>query len=135
MRSEDLYSASEITPVSLKVVGRIDPGDAKYISIGRGEAVEISTGAPIPPGADSVLMVEYTKRSGGEVVAYKSVTPGENIMPSGSDIMLGELVLRRCTVIGEREVGVLASIGVKRIRVYRRPRVVVISTGKELIPP
>lgn len=135
MRSEDLYGASEIAPVSLKVVGRIDPGDAKYISIGRGEAVEISTGAPIPPGVDSVLMVEYTKRCEDEVIVYRSVTPGENIMPSGSDIMLGELVLRRCTVIGEREVGVLASIGVKRIRVYRRPRVAVISTGRELVAP
>jgi len=135
VRSEDLYGASEIAPVSLKVVGRIDPGDAKYISIGRGEAVEISTGAPIPPGVDSVLMVEYTKRCEDEVIVYRSVTPGENIMPSGSDIMLGELVLRRCTVIGEREVGVLASIGVKRIRVYRRPRVAVISTGRELVAP
>jgi putative molybdopterin biosynthesis protein len=135
VRSEDLYGASETTPVSLKVVGRIDPGDAKYISIGQGEAIEISTGAPIPPGADSVLMVEYTKRSEDEVIVYRSVTPGENIAPSGSDIMLGELILRRCTVIGEREVGVLASVGVKRIRVYRRPRVAVISTGRELIPP
>ena len=81
------------TPVSLKLVGRIDPGGFGIASIGRGEAVEVSTGYPIPPGADSVLMVEYTKRSGEEVIAYRSVTPGENIMPAGSDIMLGSSCL------------------------------------------
>lgn len=135
VRSSDIFGASEITPVRLRVVGRIDPGSRFPGSIGSGEAMEISTGAPIPKGSDAVLMVEYTKRSGDEVIAYRSVTPGENIVSAGSDIMLGELVLRRCTLIGEREVGALAAIGLSKVRVYRRPRVAIISTGNELRPP
>lgn len=135
VRSSDIFGASEITPVRLRVVGIIDPGCRFPGSIGSGEAMEVSTGAPIPKGSDAVLMVEYTKRSGDEVIAYRSVTPGENIVSAGSDIMLGELALMRCTLIGEREVGVLAAIGLSRVRVYRRPRVAIISTGNELRPP
>ncbi len=80
-------------------------------------------------------MVEYTKRSGDELVIYRSVTPGENVMSAGSDVMMGELILRRCTVIREREVGLLAAVGINRIEVFRRPRVAIISTGNELVSP
>ena len=135
VRSEDIFGASETSPVRLRVIGRIDPGEVFPRSVGPGEAIEISTGAPIPPGADSILMVEYTRRDGDWVTAYRSVTPGENIMSAGADISLGELSLRKCTMIGEREVGVLAAMGISRVRVYRRPRVAVISTGYELVPP
>jgi len=135
VRSEDLFGVNETNPARLRVVGRIDPGEPPSRAIGPGEAIEISTGAPIPPGADAVLMVEYTKRAGDWVEAYRSVTPGENIMSAGADISLGELSLRKCTMIGAREVGVLAAMGISRVKVYKKPRVAVISTGYELAPP
>ena len=135
VRSEDLFGVDELNPGELRVVGLVEPGDSVLPRVGVGEAVEISTGAPIPPGADSVVMVEYTRRAGDRVQVFRSVVPGENVAYTGSDVMMGELVLRRCTVLGGRELGVLAAVGLKHVRVYRRPRVAVISTGNELIPP
>lgn len=135
VRAEDLYGVDELNPRVLRVVGRSDPGSWGLRALGPGEAVEISTGAPMPPGSDSVVMVEHTRRRGDLVEIYRSVPPGENVVSTGSDIMVGELVLRRCTQLGEREVGVLAAAGVERIRVFRRPRVAVISTGGELAEP
>ncbi len=135
VRAEDLFGVDELNPGELRVIGFVEPGDSVLPSVGFGEAVEISTGAPIPPGANSVVMVEYTRRVGDRVQVYRSVVPGENIAYAGSDVMLGELVLRRCTRLGARELGVLAAIGLKYVKVYRRPRVAVISTGNELVEP
>lgn len=135
VRAEDLYGVDELRPGVLRVMGRSDPGSWGLREVGPGEAVEISTGAPLPPGSDSVVMVEHTRRRGDLVEIYRSVSPGENVVSTGSDIMAGELILRRCTQIGEREVGVLAAAGIDRIRVLRRPRVAVISTGGELVEP
>jgi len=135
VRAEDTYGAFDATPKRLRVVGRITPGSSEVVEISEGEAVEISTGAPIPRGANAVVMVEYTREVGGEVEVYRSVSPGENVVWAGSDIMSGELILRRCTTLGPREVGLLASIGVPRVPVFRRPQVAVISVGDELVPP
>ncbi|MCG2862883.1 MAG: molybdopterin biosynthesis protein [Vulcanisaeta sp.] len=135
VRAEDTFGADELNPVRLRVVGNVETGAEKLPSINPGEAVEIATGAPMPPGANAVVMVEYTKRVGDEVFIYRSVTPGENVMSAGSDIMVGELVLRKCTVIREREVGLLAAVGIREVEVFRRPRVSIISTGNELVSP
>jgi len=135
VRAEDLFGVDELNPGELRVIGSVEPGDSVLPGVGVGEAVEISTGAPIPPGANSVVMVEYTRRVSDRVQIFRSVVPGENIVYTGSDIMLGELILRRCTRLGERELGVLAAVGLRYVRVYRRPRVAIISTGNELEPP
>lgn len=135
VRAEDLFGVDELNPGELRVVGYVEPGVSVLPRVGVGEAVEVATGAPLPPGANAVVMVEYTKRVGDRVRVYRSVVPGENVAFTGSDVMMGELVLRRCTRLGEREVGVLAAIGLRYVRVYRRPRVAVISTGNELETP
>jgi len=135
VRAEDLFGVDELNPGELRIVGLVEPGDSTLPRVGPGEAVEISTGAPVPPGANSIVMVEYTRRVGDRVQVFRSVVPGENIAYAGSDIMLGELILRRCTRLGVRELGVLAATGLKHVRVYRRPRVAVISTGNELKEP
>lgn len=135
VRAEDTFGADELFPLELRVIGSISPGVGNLPVISRGEAVEISTGAPIPSGANAVVMVEYTKRAEDKVIVYKSVVPGENIVNTGSDISAGELVLRRCTILREREIGVLAALGIRSVKVYRRPRVAVISTGDELVEP
>ncbi|MEM1873860.1 MAG: molybdopterin biosynthesis protein, partial [Acidilobaceae archaeon] len=135
VRSLDLSHASEVAPRKLRVVGSIKVGEWPRVEVKHGEAVEIDTGAPLPPGADSVVMIEYTKRVGEEVLVYKSVAPGENTAKIGSDVSLGDLVLRKCTRLGEREIAVLAAVGRRGVRVFKKPRVAVISTGVELIEP
>lgn len=135
VRAEDLFGVDELNPGELRIVGFVEPGDSILPRVSPGEAVEISTGAPVPPGANSIVMIEYTRRVGDRVQVFRSVVPGENIAYAGSDIMMGELILRRCTKLGVRELGVLAATGLKHVRVYRRPRVAVISTGNELEEP
>jgi len=135
VRAEDTFGADELNPIKLRVVGNIETGAEELPRINPGETAEIATGAPLPPGANAVVMVEYTKRVGDELLVYRSVTPGENVMSAGSDVMMGELVLRKCTVIREREVGLLAAVGLREVEVFRRPRVAIISTGNELVSP
>ncbi len=135
VHAEDTYGASEEHPVNLKIVGSVNAGEEPDVTVNVGEAVEVSTGAPIPEGADAVVMLEYTDVEGDTLRVFRPVSPGENIMPSGSDISAGELILRAGTLLTPRETGVLAAIGIREIKVYRRPKVAVISTGDELIPP
>ncbi len=132
VRAEDTFGADEERPAALRVVGVASAGHPFSGSVGEGEAVEIATGAPLPPGADAVVMVEYTRRSGGEVLVYRAVAPGENVQSAGRDVNLGETLAWRGDVVGPREVGVLAAAGIRTVRVYSRPRVAVISTGDEL---
>ena len=133
--SEDLEGASEQRPVKLKVTGNIGAGEPSLREVRRRECVEIATGAPMPRGADSVVMVEYTERVKGYVKIFKGTTPGENVASAGSDIQVGEMVLRKGTVLGTREVGILAAVGMKEAAVVRRPKVGIISTGDELVDP
>ncbi len=135
VRAEDTYGSYDYRPVRLRVVGKVDAGDWPSISIERGKCVEIATGAPLPAGANAVLMVEHTKRVGDEIYVYKPVSPGENVAFAGSDVAAGDLVLRRCAKITSREVALLAAIGVDKVKVFRRPRVAIISTGNELRSP
>ena len=133
--AEDTYEASEVHPIKLKVKGRVEAGEAPKIEVFREEAVEVSTGAVIPKGSNAVVMVEYTKEVEGEVEVFKSVRPGENVIAVGSDIMMGETVLRAGQKLTFREVGVLAALGLKKVKVYKKPIVALISTGNELVNP
>jgi len=129
------FGADEQHPVRLKVVADVEAGDSAGYSALAGEALEIATGAPMPKGTDAEVMVEYTKRNGSEVLVYRSVSPGENVTGAGSDIMTGELLLRKSERITPREVGLLAAIGLSQVSVFRKPRVAVFSSGNELIKP
>jgi len=132
--SADLEGASDQAPVRLKVVGRIGAGEERPGAVGRGECAEIATGAPMPRGADAVVMVEYTEAGGGgSVMIFRSVTPGENVSSTGSDVQIGEMVLREGVLLGTREIGMLAAAGIGEVVVVRRPLVGIISTGNELV--
>jgi putative molybdopterin biosynthesis protein len=133
VRYEDVSMAREDAPVRLKIVGYIEAGHHKDTYVRSGEAVRISTGAPIPGGANSVIMEEYTREEDGYVYVYKPVKPGEWIQFTGSDIMYGEVVLPKGTILTSREIGVVASLGVSTLRVYRKPKVAIISTGDEIV--
>jgi putative molybdopterin biosynthesis protein len=135
VRSVDVAGASEVTPVSLRVTGKVSIGSAPVGEVRPGEAYEIATGAMIPRGADAVVMEEHVSRKGDLLTVYRSVAPGENISQAGSDISAGDVVLRAGTLLTAREIAVLAGLGVSRVRVYRPPRVSVFSTGVELTPP
>ncbi len=118
---------------SLEVVGTLAAGAAPDIEVGRGQAVRIMTGAPMPPGADAVIMVERTRLvEGGRRVAVGEVQAGENVRGAGEDLASGQLVFGEGTLLGPGHIGVLASLGMSEVEAYPRPRVGVLSTGDEL---
>ena len=122
-------------PATLDVVGTLAAGRAPDVGVGPGEAVRIMTGAPIPPGADAVIMVERTRAldGGGQVVAEVSVPVGNHIRRAGEDLEVGRVVFEPGEVLQPAHVGVLAGLGIHALNVVRRPRVGVISTGDELV--
>ncbi len=135
VRSADVADATEARPVPLLVVATVAAGAAADTAVGPGEAVRIMTGAPIPPGADGVVMVERT-RGGPDAIrveVLEAVEAGRNIRAAGSDIAPGQVVVAGGTLLGPAHLGVLASVNVRRPVVIRRPRLGVISTGDELI--
>ena len=135
VKAEDTYGADENQPLKLKVCGSVHIGEPPKLSVGSGEAAEIVTGAPIPEGADSVIMVEDTHRQDSELVVYSSVTKSENIQKLGSDIKNGEIILKAGQSLGSREIGVLAALGKSKIEVFKMPTVAVLSTGSEVTEP
>jgi molybdenum cofactor synthesis domain-containing protein len=100
-------------------------------------ALRIMTGAPLPPGADSVVMVEFTQEKDGTLLLDLQMTPktGDNIRPNGQDLQAGQLVLPKGTILGAAEIGLIATVNKPRFTVYRRPRIAVLSTGDEIVEP
>jgi putative molybdopterin biosynthesis protein len=133
--AQDTFEAEEDSPVKLKIVGKAPAGENPDVEVHTGEAVEISTGAPIPKGANAVVMEEYTSQHEDYVLIYRAVAPGENIMSAGSDIMAGELIARAGTVLSSREIGVLSASGIDAVKVFKKPVVAIFSTGNELVSP
>jgi molybdenum cofactor synthesis domain-containing protein len=135
VKAADTSGADEKEPVRLKVCGVVNIGEPPRVTVSAGEAAEIVTGAPIPEGADAVVMVEDTEKTGDGVRVFTAATQGENVMKKGADIKRGETVLRAGQVLGSREVGVLAALGMAGVKVHRVPRVAVLSTGGEVTEP
>lgn len=131
--SSSLEGVEEDAPARLRLKGLVRIGETPLMEVGEGEAVEVDTGAAVPRGADSVVMVEHSKRLGDHVYVYTSIAPGENVAKTGSDVMKGELMLRKGTVLGPAELASLAAAGVGRVKVYVRPKVGMISVGSELL--
>src|SRR5262249_17499610 len=101
-----------------------------------GTATPIATGGPVPRGADAIVMVEHTQPSGSRAIdVRRSVSPGQFVSYAGSDMARGEALLRAGTIIGSREIGMLAACGIAEVPVVRSPRVAVMSTGDELVQP
>lgn len=137
VRSADLSAAGEGAPVRLALNGEtIHCGTAPARQVAVGTATPIATGGPLPRGADAVVMVEHTQPSGPDALDIRrAVSPGQFVSYAGSDIARGEALLRAGTIIGSREIGMLAACGVAEVKVARKPRVAVISTGDELVQP
>ena len=136
VRSPDIASADEHKPIKLRLKGHVKVGETPRLEVNDHEAIEVDTGAAIPPGADSVVMEEYTSRENeNTIIVYRSTSPGENVFYTGTDVMKDELVLTRGTRIGIKEISILSSLGINKVKVYMKPRIAIISTGRELIPP
>jgi molybdopterin molybdotransferase len=123
-------------PVRLEVVGEVKAGDwpePEVCSVGRGQAVRIMTGAPLPAGADAVVMVEYTVAAGTAVEIQRSVQPGENFVPRGAEARAGQRLLDRGRRLDHAGIALAASAGKSRVQVFRKPRVAVLSTGDEVV--
>lgn len=131
--ASNTYTAREDKPVRLRLIGSIPAGINPGIFLERGEAAEIATGAVMPEEADSVVMVEYT-HTDKDIFVHRPVSINENVMQAGSDIMIGERVLRKGTILGAREIGVLSAIGKRKISVAGLT-VGIVSTGTELREP
>jgi putative molybdopterin biosynthesis protein len=131
--SNETFGAEEDKPILLRDVGEVYIGTKPNITVKTGECAKISTGAMVPNGADSVIMVEYTEENNAEVKVSRPTSPGENITKVGTDLKTGEVVLNKGKKITVFDSGVLASVGLSEIDVYRKPRVAIISTGNELV--
>jgi molybdopterin molybdotransferase/putative molybdopterin biosynthesis protein len=137
VRSADLASAGEATPVRVMLNDEVIAcGTAPMQPVLSGTATSIATGGPVPRGADAIIMIEHTQPLGNRAIEIRrAASPGQFISYAGSDIARGEALLRAGTVIGSREIGMLAACGIAQVAVARRPRVAVISTGDELVQP
>ncbi|GGZ24627.1 molybdopterin molybdenumtransferase MoeA [Streptomyces inusitatus] len=154
VRVADVQGASEEFPAVLTVIGDVAAGGGEPPAVGPGQAARIMTGAPLPPGAEAVVPVEWTdggsgggpatemrpagrapEDASGEVRVHRAAAEGAHIRSRGSDVKAGELALARGTVLGPPQLGLLAAIGRGTVRVRPRPRVVVLSTGSELVQP
>lgn len=135
LQAADLFGAGEGSPAYLECVARIPVNEYPTFSLQPGECAWIPTGGFLPEGADAVVMVEYTQEIGaGTVEVRASVAPGENVMERGEDAAAGQPALAAGSRLRTQEVGLLAALGVAEVRVHRRPRVGILSTGDELVP-
>lgn len=136
VRGADTFGASEDTPVTLRLTGEtIPPGFLPSVEVGEGEASRIATGGMLPRGADAVVMVEHVREEDDRVHVTRAVAPGGRIAFAGGDVARGEIVAHRGDRLSARETGTLAAVGTEEVTVHLRPRVAVISTGDEIIPP
>jgi putative molybdopterin biosynthesis protein len=137
VQAGETVGADENHPVHLKLrPEKIAAGDYPEFEIFRGEAVSIATGGMVPRGANAICLIENTEaQSGSDLLANRSVFPGSGITFAGTDISIGETVLRAGQKLSSRETGVLAALGETQVSVFRQPKVAVISTGNEIIPP
>ncbi|MBQ6351246.1 MAG: molybdopterin molybdotransferase MoeA [Methanobrevibacter sp.] len=135
LKGENTFGASQSVPKGFKIIDAIGAGDFSSKTVGENEAIVIATGAPIPEGADAVIMKEYTTTDDDNLTIYSQVTPGENVSPKSEDIRKGEKILSKNTFIRYQEMGLIASAGYDTVKVFKKPKVLVIITGNELVEP
>jgi molybdopterin molybdotransferase len=135
VRAEDTFGAGREAPRTLRCVETVYTGQTPRRAIDARECTEIATGAPMPPGADAVVMVEETDRRGDDVHVFTPVYPRQNVGRRGADIAAGQTVLQRGDLLTPARVGALAACGTTDVDVFARPRVAILSTGNEIVEP
>ena len=135
VQSQDLEAASENNPVTLRMIGSVTAGELSTLKIDQGQTVRITTGAPLPQGADAVLSEEFCQRQDDDITAINTAEPGRNIQVRGNDIRRKEPVAGKGTRLTPAIVGLLAAAGHASVNVYSLPRVAVLATGDEVVAP
>jgi molybdenum cofactor synthesis domain-containing protein len=136
VKAEDTDGASRTAPRSLMLTGRIYTGDVPAVAVTNGTCVEIATGAPMPEGADAVVMVEETEKDETRAVrVFSPVYPGQNVGRQGADIHAGQALLDAGDYLTSSRVGAIAALGFDQVEVFERPRVAILSTGNEIVSP
>ena len=137
LRAEDSFGAGRYDPKVLRVVEKVHTGQMPVKSVGAGECIEIATGAPMPAGADAVVMVEETERIAGteEVRIFTPVYPRQHVGRRAADIAAGQPVLAPGDVLTPSRIGALAAVGALDVEVYAKPRLAILSTGNEIVEP
>jgi molybdenum cofactor synthesis domain-containing protein len=135
VRAEDTFGASRYEPKTLRVIEKVYTGQVPSRAVEPGTAVEIATGAPMPPGADAVVMVEETEQAAGEVRVLTPVYPRQNVGRQGADIVVGQTVIACGDVLNPSRIGALAALGVSEVEVFAKPTVAILSTGNEIADP
>ncbi len=137
VRAEDTFGASRDDPRVLRSIAKVFTGESSSLAVGAGECIEIATGAPLPAGADAVVMVEETDRADGsdEVRIFTPVYPRQHVGLRGADMAAGHTVLQPGEVLNPSRIGALAAIGTRHVDVYARPSVAIVSTGNEVAEP
>lgn len=135
VKASDLLAASDGKPVTLRVIDDVPAGYRASVELREGAAIRIMTGAPLPEGAEAIVPLEWTDGGMPEVKVTRSVNRGAHVRRRGDDVSLGEVVATAGTVLGPREIALLAAVGRGRVSVHPQPRVVIISTGSELVEP
>jgi molybdenum cofactor synthesis domain-containing protein len=135
LRAEDTFGASRYEPRVLRVIDKVYTGQVPTTSIEPGTAIEIATGAPMPQGADAVVMVEETEKSGSDVRVLTPVYPRQNVGRQGADIVVGQTVITIGDVLNPSRIGAIAALGIGDVEVFAKPTVAILSTGNEIADP
>ena len=135
VRAEDTFGASRYEPKTLRVIEKVYTGQVPSRTIEAGTAIEIATGAPMPAGADAVVMVEETEKAAEEVRVLTPVYPRQNVGRQGADIVVGQVVIARGDVLNPSRIGALAALGVSEVDVFAKPTIAILSTGNEIADP
>jgi molybdopterin molybdotransferase len=135
VHAQDTFGATRAEPAMLRCVEQIFTGQVGVHALQPGQCAEIATGAPLPDGADAVVMVEESDADGADVRIFTPVYPKQNVGRQGADIQRGQTVLRAGDVLTPGKVGVLAALGLTTVEVFAKPRVAILSTGNEIIAP
>jgi molybdenum cofactor synthesis domain-containing protein len=150
--AEDVYSTLDMPPFDTtavdgyallvqdganqrRIIGEQTAGRVTDVPVASGTAMRIMTGAPMPPGADSVIMVEFTSEQDGMLNVDFAPGAGDNVRPKAQDLHVGQLILKAGTLLGPAELGLIATLGMAQVKVVRRPRFAVLSTGDEIVEP
>jgi molybdenum cofactor synthesis domain-containing protein len=135
VRAEDTFGAGTHAPRTLRCVDRVFTGQVPARGVGPGECIEIATGAPMPAGADAVVMVEETESTGTDIRILTPVYPRQNVGRRAADLGAGQVIVHAGALLNPSRVGALAGAGLTDVEVYAKPSVAILSTGNEIAPP
>ncbi len=133
VQAKDTFGAEEDNPISVELIEIIQAGDEPKRKLGKNQCAYVATGAALPENADSVVMVEFTEKKGDKIEIYKAVAPGTNVVNIGHDVKMGDIIIKKGSLIDLATIGILASCGIKEIPVFKKPVIALFSTGNELI--